>query len=329
MKILSLTTYDPAGASYSLAHALNRFTEHSTLSLRSSDSFAHYPTHMEMRHYNLAVCQKVIKDADILVFHTFISPLFEGLGLTKEMLKGKKVLHYYHGTDLRMYGEALYTETKTLLPEDTQILVSTPDLLLFAPKEANAKWLPVTRSITDLQLKYGRSRLDIAAMKDWDVERVRCVITHAPSDEAKKGSKIIYSAITKLIENRPEIEYQAIQQQPWDCLLRLLSNVDLYIDQIPPFINPYGMIAIEAAAFGIPVFVRLIKEVTDVMKQHGYENPFINFNNEDELIERVLTLALRKDLRRVMGQRVLNYAKKVHDEKPVAMRFCELAGIKP
>ena len=292
------------------------------MNLRTGDNIFRYPTMAEMRHYGPEHCRQMIKNSDVIVFHSAVRPFIDALNLTDEMLKDKKAVVYFHGSELRGLGRVLLDQADTLLNK-AQIVVSTPDLFYHAP---DAKWLPVCRSFSEITRRYGICNQDEAAKQSFGVPKQNVVFTHAPSSEFKKGSTTFYRVITKLIKELPYVNYLTIQNQPWRTCLHLMSQVDVHLGQDPPFTpGPYGQIDVEASIYKIPTITKLASYTIQKIKElTGRNNPFIIFQDEEDLYMKTYRLATEPKLRQMFGKLAYKYCKAVHDEKPVVDRFLQI-----
>jgi len=208
LKIINLSIADVAGSAYCLSHAINKVCqgEHQAINLRTGDNIFRYPTIAEMRHYNLEHCRKMVKNSDVIIFHSAVKPFLEALTLNETMLKDKKKIVYFHGSELRGLGKVLLDQAETLL-DKSQVVVSTPDLLYHAP---DAKWMPVCRSFSEIRRRYGLCNQDEKAKESFGVPKHNVVFTHAPTSEYKKGSATFYRVITRIIKDLPYVNYLTI-----------------------------------------------------------------------------------------------------------------------
>jgi hypothetical protein len=267
----------------------------------------------------------MIMKTDVLVFHTAMLPFMQTFQLNKEMLKDKKKLLYFHGSDCRTYGD-LIIEQANVLWEDYEILVSTPDLLELVP--SGSHWLPVARSFSELTSKYVPSRRDAAALRSFGEEHTNIIMGHAPTNPEMKGSNVFFRVITKVIKQIPNAEYMPIQNLSWDSCMRTMAMLDIFYDQC--VLMAYGTAAVEAAVFKMPVICPLKQSVMDAMKEAtDAPQPFIQFKTEGELEDISVLLCLQKKGREEFGERAYNYAKAVHDEKPVADKFMSIVEAMP
>jgi hypothetical protein len=271
---------------------------------------------MQGKGYTVEAIQQVIKASDAIVFHTAILPYMAAFQLKQADLKNKRCLLYFHGTDCRHYGKTIITQAKEALG-NFEICVSTPDLLEFIPE---AVWMPVARSFKDIKAKYTLPKIDVDALKALNANRVKTTLGHAPTNTERKGSALFYKIITELIQNDPKLEYQVIQNMSWDSCLSAMSTMDVYFDQ--HIIGAYGLASVEASIFKAAVFCKLSTNVLDIIKSETkLDNPFLQWDTEDELRERAYAVTYDKKIRRKFGDIAHAYCQAVHDEAPVAARF--------
>ena len=146
---------------------------------------------------------------------------------------------------------------------------------------------------------------------------------HAPTNQAIKGTHIFLRVITKLIENTETAQYLAIQNQPWDSCLRSIATMNIFYDQC--ILGAYGTALVEASIFKIPVVCTIKPEVAEIMeRESGISQPFIQFEDEEQLEYISLKLLEDSSLRKRFGKGCYRYCKAMHDEKPVAKRFLDL-----
>jgi len=322
LKILNLSFQDFAGVGYCLSHAINKLTDHQAVNIRSNSGYTRYPAIAEMRDYNSATCRQMVYDSDVLIFNTSVQPFFQAFNLDPSKLKDKKKLYYCHGTELRYMGKDLLSQADQILG-DYQLLISTPDLFLYAPE--NAKWLPACRSFSEIRTRYGLCNQDTAALNSYIEGKKMVTFCHAPTSEEKKGSATFYRVITEVVKALPYVDYLTIRNQPWVGCLSLLRDVDVYFDQDPPFISSYGTLSVECSVFHIPVVTKITSEVTSIIKREtNLKSPFITFSTDDDLMAKAYMLAENPKLRRTFGNKMYRYCKMIHDEKPVVERFLKI-----
>jgi hypothetical protein len=324
MKVLNLCIQDPAGAAYTLSHALNK-AGHEAISIRANDNYIHYPTISTLRMYEQEAVKRIAEKADVVVFHQAVQPFLQAIGIDPKKL-GRKII-YFHGSECRNMGPQIVEQARELLG-DFQVLVSTPDLLKIVP---DSKWMPVCRSFDKIQGTYAQSRRDEAALAAFGEPRSRVVITHAPTNIEIKGSTYFYRVITEVVKGAPWVEYQPIQNMPWDACLRMMSGCSILFDSC--ILGIYGLVAVEASIFRLPVICRIDPFVAEVMeKESGLRQPFIQWPDEDGLRTQTFMLcdpAHGPEIRKQFGDLGYRYCKRMHDDKPVAERFLRIVNAMP
>lgn len=323
MKIVHISYQDLAASGYTLCHAINKLTKHKAINIRFSDTYLRYPTMVDASDYTKEAIRNMLYNADVIHFHLHTKSFYESLKLNPEKLQGKKKLVYFHGSELRTWGQDLVSEAEQYLG-DFKITVSTPDLLPLMPKD-RVYWLPVCRSFKEISQKYSQCNQDSQAVKSFGKKRF-VTFGHAPTNVDAKGSRLYFEAITDILRTNPWVRTINVMNTNWDACLRTMSSFDAYFDQA--LIGSYGLSAVEVAIFKIPVIVRLKQDVLDyIHAETGFKTTgMINFNSQTELAERLDWLARRADIRRMFGKAVYDYASKVHDEKPVVDRYMRILG---
>lgn len=319
LKVVNVCIQDFAAGAYGLSHALNKMPGVESVAIRTSNNYINYPAMAEARMYGPEGCKRIIESADAVVFHSAVRPFFTAYKLDPEVMKKKRLFLYLHGSECRNYGQQLLTDAFDCLG-NFQALLSTPDLLSMVP---DGSWMPVARDFNQIRRLYGKDLADLRALKAFDADIKKVLLTHAPTNEATKGSPVFYSVITEMLDNLTNIEFQAVQAQPWDSCLRILAKTNILYDQWR--LGAYGMVAVEASIFGAAIFCCLDPKVAEFMaKESGLPQPFIQWQNIDELRTQSYMLAQDTKLQQRFGKMALQYCKKMHDDPNVARRFLAL-----
>lgn len=320
MKVVNVSIQDMAGAGYTLSHALNKRDDVQAINIRAANNYINYPTIVDVKFYDRESCTKMILNADVIVFHTAVTPYLSAYKLDPKQLRDKKKLLYFHGSDCRYYGKQIMQQADEAFNGNFETLVSTPDLLESVP---TAHWLPVARSFSEIKTRYGLCGQDHKALNALGGKAPKVTLGHAPTNQERKGSALFFKVITEMIQKNPLVEYQVIQNMTWDNCLRAMSTINVFYDQ--HLIGAYGLAAIEASIFKAAVFCKLNTQVHDVIeKETGFSNPFIQWETEEEIRERSATLIASEKLRRQFGKAAHDYGKAVHDEAPVSEKFLKI-----
>jgi hypothetical protein len=157
----------------------------------------------------------------------------------------KIYLKHYHGNDLRGRQEKDFC------------LVSTPDLLKFAP---NGKWLP-----TPIDFKEIEKTLEMSKIQENRVIKV----AHYPYYENYSGIDHYSNALSTL-QKEMMCEVVKILHQPHLETLRILATCDIVIGKILPDIGWFGKFELEGMALGKPVIAYVSEELYDLYKPPIY-----------------------------------------------------------
>jgi hypothetical protein len=229
-----------------------------------------------------------IKDFDIWHYHSPYGKLKEKL----EKEKGnQRYIKHYHGTDLRHKYDSDFC------------LVSTPDLLQFAPK---AKWLPNPLDL-DFLSKFRRSN----EKENSEPKLIR--LAHYPFYK-NRGHKLEYDHYVDTIsylENKSGCEVIEIHNIPYFEAIQKHSHCDITIGKIVPDIGWMGRFELEGMAMGKPVICYIEDELFDKYKPPVFRTTKETFRRDlDYLLQDTVT-------RRKLSEEASQYVCKNHDVKAV------------
>jgi len=330
VKIIILAVRDTGGTAWNLAHAINKITpEHQAINIRGINSYLDYPAMVDVGYYNKSKIRQIIYKADVLVFLGSMKPFYQSLKLSKGKLRNKKKLLYETGSLWRWAKDALIKEADEIL-EDYTTMLGTSDLFLPNPKDEKPisdkiEFLPWTRSFSEINSKFGMCNQDRKALDSFDVKKRNVIFLHAPTNEEAKGSQTFFRTATRAMQMISTMTFNTVRQEPWVACLRALSQADVLLDQNPPFPTSYGAISVEGAIFHLPVINQISPKAQQWIKEKtGLDTPFITFKDEDDLVNKMVSLATQPELRIMFGDMNYKYCKALHDEKPVVERFFKI-----
>jgi glycosyltransferase involved in cell wall biosynthesis len=199
---------------------------------------------------------------------------------------GKKVVCFYHGTDLRNRG---------ILPEIDKLthlrLTSEWDLLEMDPR-LEYLYLPVDTARLPLKSEHSGQSVKIC---------------HAARN-VYKGTEWVIRAFENL-RDKFDIELVLLRNVPYQEALRMKSECDIFIDQLT---NEggwgYGMSAVEALTMGIPV----ITNIPEKMASRLTNSPFVQVT-PDTLIGVLTSLIRDEERRRELGKQGRQWVGEWHD----------------
>jgi len=199
--------------------------------------------------------------------------------------KGKKIVSFYHGNDVRNHG---------ILPDIHAIsqlnLTSELDLLDKYPG-----------------MRYLFLPIDTDEVKPVPKANEKLKIVHATRSRYNKGSDFIIETVNKLAEKYP-VEMVLIENVPHDKCMEIKSECDICIDQIADKGGwGYGMSSVESLAQGLATCTYLNPQYLEFIPDHPFVN--VNYNN---LAEKLTILIEDADHRGEMADRGRKWVVKMH-----------------
>jgi hypothetical protein len=214
-----------------------------------------------------------LNDFDIYHFEQGIDPYRDGRWVKRLAARGKGIVCFYHGTDLRNRGviEAVHKHSNLNLTSEIDLLHRLPGM------------------------KYLYLPIDIDELKPNPRPpdgRIR--IGHAARNRRLKGSDLIEETVKPLSEKYP-IDWVMIENMPHKEALERKSHCDIFIDQITDLGGwGYGASSVESLALGIATVSRINPQVAAFLGEH----PFISAapeSLEKALIELIEDVDYRRD----------------------------------
>ncbi len=215
-----------------------------------------------------------LDDFDVYHFEQGIDPFRDGHWVKKLSGRGKGIVCFYHGSDLRNRGviETVHRHSRLNLTSEIDLLQQLPGMQYL--------YLP----------------LDTEAIKPAPREpdgRIR--IGHAARNRRLKGSDRIEQVVKGLSQRYP-VDWVMIENLPHDQALTVKASCDVFIDQITDAGGwGYGASSVESLAQGIPTLTRINSEVASFLGEH----PFVSVTAETleaTLIELIEDPARRREL---------------------------------
>lgn len=305
MNIISLNNQDLAGLSYNLCTAINELTDHHATNMTLKNTWLTYPSMVLGKKQVRKQLHALMADTDVI--HLNESPaLLSHLGIDPKTCQDKNIIYHVHGNRFRGRHVNYLHYLKTHFPEAT-ILTSTPDLLSFVPE---ASWFP---SIVPVE-KYHREHIN--------TENTPPVIYNSAT-KLRKSAPLLKKVVKNLKAQGVELEMQMVTRVTHQSNLNRKSKADIYFDGLRVF---YGVNAIEAAAFEMPVVCGISRRCKEHLDKLGVKCGFQAFNNADynEMRDEVKRLALNQAYRKRVGKDCFEYASEIHSFEAGVKRFMKL-----
>lgn len=250
-----------------------------------------------IKMWNIA---KRVSNYDIIHINSHSGlPHFLDLPLWRTL--GKKIVLFYHGSDVRgktEYACAKFADIK---------LVSTPDLLQYVN---DGVWLPVPIDL---------GRLECIGINDKKPsDKIRIVHAAATREHGiiTKGTNQIEEIISEL-DNKFNIEYVPVFDVPNTVAYETYKKADIIIDQIK--VGWYGKLSIEAMALGKPVVCYVNGKYADMhvpVCNCGPDGRWL----KQKLVELIELPELRKKCS-ILGRQ---YVQEVHDYNKIMYKLMNI-----
>jgi glycosyltransferase involved in cell wall biosynthesis len=151
-----------------------------------------------------------------------------------------------------------------------------------------------------------------------EINREKPLVVHAPSRRWIKGTNYVLKAVELLKSKGFKFDFQLIEGMEHEKALNVLKNADIVVDQF--IVGAYGMLSIEAMAYGKPV-VCFIKE--SLYKLYPSTLPIVNANI-DNLPQKLAMLIKDGNLRYRLGVEGRKYVEKYHSEEVYYKKIMEI-----
>jgi len=137
-------------------------------------------------------------------------------------------------------------------------------------------------------------------------------ITHAPNHRGAKGTDNVILAVERLKARGLKVDLVLLEGLSNAEVLKIMAETsDIHVDQI--LMNGYGLNAIEAMAFGLPVVGHIEGNFADYFTKFSWLNECPIVNSSIDTIEEVLeNLILNETLREKLRDEGLSYVRKYH-----------------
>lgn len=264
------------------------------------------------------------------VFHfqyglSFLAPAFRLMDVKALRRARKRVVVEFYGSDVRM---------PTIAARENPYYVPYPGEDDDRAMKSMGSWAEATEGhaiACDHQLDsyllpyfphlhYVGQRVDIDRLPPPQPTRDddrRTVIAHAPSHAPVKGTVHLRRAVSELLEEGADFEYDEIAGVSHQETLERAARADLVVDQLCA--GAHGVFAVEAMALGRPVICNLLPAYAATLPA---DCPIVN--SSPDTIKATLASWLQRP--RELAERGLasrDYAARNHDIKVVAGRLLE------
>lgn len=283
LKVALLSYYDYAGAANQIIQAVKRVSNIDITFIRGGDTqYKHNETNGVTAHpKNKEFIQKVLKEADVIHFKGDEPP---DLAAFLFQQKIDALLNITKPTIITLEGSKFRRTCRI-------------------PECAHAKWpfssyreqadiitcISPDLNYPELGAKFLQHPFDTVKYDNlWEYNKNRIVISHSPSNRRKKATNGIFiPAVFNLQQYNKRIEVQIMENMDNEDVIQQKKYSTLFFDQCA--IGWYGIAAIEAAVWGIPIICWISEEA---VQQAGNallkEMPIISFAISSDGLQQVL-----------------------------------------
>ncbi len=305
VNIVSLSHQDLGGLSYNLCDAINKHTGHQATQFVMQSTWLRYPTMLAGKK-GVKETVGLIKQADVIHINEFIS-LFKTFNLTPENCKDKVIVFHAHGSRFRRDAGGILRWMRDNFPR-AKLLASTPDMLQkFIP---TGSWFPSIIPVEDYHKEYKIQGNDVP-------------VVYNSATKPRKSRPSLKKVENALIHAGCKFSIHTPEKSRHSLNLDKKSQADIYFDGLRIF---YGINAIEAGAFEMPVICGMNKFAENLLEEMGIKCKFKFFNLDDiaSCNEEVKDLVSSKEYRVKVGRECYEYTKLMHSPEVCIPRFMEL-----
>jgi glycosyltransferase involved in cell wall biosynthesis len=308
MKIVMITTNDPASAASNLRRAVESTTEH-TCRLVTTELRYNFMFEKDLHLPWLGDCseiEQVLAEADIFHFHMIADEnLRLGPFLPGDFLQGRKVVHHHHGEPAFRADPRRFAERELALGR--RAIVSTPDLAALYPE---AEWIPNPVPLHDP---------DYRPRGEYN-HRYEIFVGHSPTRKDLKNTTEFREVFGRLARRRPRLRGRVIENTPHRECLRLKKGCDIFFDHMQGY---FGVSSLEALSQGVPTIAGLDSWNLERIRAFAGrdEIPWVLARDSAELERRIEDLADDLALREEIGRASRAWMEACWNEEKIARRL--------
>jgi glycosyltransferase involved in cell wall biosynthesis len=271
--------------------------------------------------------EEAVKRYDVFHFHFGQTFFPDGSDLPYLKKKGKKLVIQHRGSDVRRLSVALKMKNpfvrikkgrrmkEEYIRERLTMLSRYIDHAIVADYELYPYISGYYKHIHVIP-----NAVELSRFKPKYPSRMnkRPLIVHAPTNTNVKGTEFVLAAIKKLKEKGYRFDFRLVQKLKHADALKLYRSADIVIDQLN--IGTYGVLSLEAMAYGKPVICYVNKNLLD---KYPSKLPIINGNPEN-VYRRIRRLIKDPVMRHDIGKQSRSYVAQNHDAAHIARRLSDL-----
>ena len=309
MNIVDSNSPDTGNQSFKMAQAINRHTEHTSISFVNGDNYLKFP-YMVKYGTELAKgdwIQKYWNNADIIHIHNNMRRI--KIWQPNISLLSGKILHQ-HGRDPNLINLGINKIIDMDYTNKWLRVVSTLNLLPYVNHDPKY-WIPAPMDISFFEnLK-----------KEYYEEHDTIRICQTATGLSCKRTDVFVAAMKKVMEKHKNVEMVLVQNKPWLECQKIKASCDILFDQ---FLS-YGTTCLESWCFDYPAITSMSKETYDIIEGVLSQNniPFI-LCDEKNIVDVISNLVEDESLRKEYAIKGKKYVKEYHSYENVSKKMVNL-----
>jgi glycosyltransferase involved in cell wall biosynthesis len=340
LKILHLTTTDPAGSAFNMIRAVNTHTPHRARLFTSARIQQYqFPSDISDIFDTGDELEALLEEADVFHFHKVreedmqIEFALENLGITRHFNvadymemngKRKKVVYHIHGhPSERNFPEERAAE---YAKKNAVVLASTPDLEeMYRKFYPNVHYFPNCVPINDvLYLPRASDKLVPWGKLPDGSSYMTHLLVQSPTNTILKNVDMIKDVIERVGAELP-VRYVQIWNATQEQALRHKRNGHIIFDHIEGY---YGLSSLEGLSMGKPVIAGLspytINAICEFFKIEEGLVPWMIARNAEEVEQQIRSLVTDPAWRSYNGARGRQFMEEVWSDAAIARRLAVL-----
>lgn len=339
MKIVHVTSTDPAGSVINFVNAMNRHTQDRaravcTARIEEYDFPADYGGLDDILDGGSEVEQLLI-DADVIHLHKVFDDFSIDLRAPKagtsrhfvirDYVKAhpKKVVHHIHGHPNERDPEIAKERAEQLKALGWPVLASTPDLAeTYRALGVDVRYFPNCVPINDVLYLPRASNNTLEILVNGEIKRGRYMIYQSPTNSVLKNVSTIREVVDELGRAGHPVFYWGFMNAPQEVVLRHKRTAHIVFDHMEGY---YGLSSLEALSMGKATIAGLTEAcraaIADFFGVSMESLPWVLARNRGELMEVVEALISNPETMFRAGEGARRFMEGVWSDARVAERM--------
>lgn len=342
MKVLHVTSTDPAGSVINFVNALNRHTDVEaravcTQRIEDYDFPRDYGDVRDVTDGGAEIEQLLI-DADVIHLHKVFDDFVIDLNAqNKEFSKSmrvadyvsahpKKVVHHIHGHPNERDPEEARARAVDLKARGWKILASTPDLEeMYRGLGLDVSYFPNCVPVRDVLYMPRASNEMIQVFIKGQKDIRRFMVYQSPTNSILKNVSVIRDVVDELARAGLPVFYWGLMNSPQDFVLRYKRAAHIVFDHIEGY---YGLSSLEGLSMGKPTIAGLSDYTkTAIAEFFGISDlsiPWVIARNRHEVMAGIQGLVENPDKMWSRGAESRRFMTEIWSDRNVGQRLAAL-----